>query len=217
MQFFYHEDAGVLNLSLPKSEQKHFKARRIKHQASFLFRNLKDDCLYTYTLACPKTFEFRLTKVEKDSVKDQGKAIKLALAMIDPKDIEQVLPFINELGLSSLILVKTHFSQGNFKLDEKRVLNILINSCKQSGRTRLLKLESFDSLDSFLQSYPLSCALDFNADLASFDENELYFIGPEAGFSKEELQLFKKKSSLKLSNILKSKTALTALCAKLCL
>lgn len=213
MQFFYHEEAGKKELFLAKEEQKHIKVRR-KKLKSLNIRNLKDDYLYTYEIDLKS---FALYLKAKQRLVEEKESFSLAMAVIEPKELEKCLVFLNELNLSKLVLVYTAYSQANFKLDLKRIKRILINSCKQSGRGKLMDIQIYENLSSFLQKYPKAIALDFSGEKASFDKNELYFIGPEGGFSQEELALFHKKQGLKTQNILRSKTAAIALASLLAL
>lgn len=209
MQFLYHERAKDELIKLEKEEARHIKVRREQNKSLFYFRNLEDDFLYTYLSMDEKKIHFKLVKKEEKPSKSPS--FSLALAMIEPKQIEQVLIYLNELNCKVLYLIYTKYSQKHFKLDENRIKKILINSCKQCNRSKILEIKIFYKLSDFLASFPDTIAIDFSGKDMSLDTKSLYFIGPEGGFSKDELALFKNIKKLQTSNILRSKTAAIAI------
>lgn len=213
MQFLYHENAGLKIIQLNSSEARHFKVKRLKNK-EIAFSNLEDNILYKYSLLDEKKLTFSLISSSKNAPKT-GVKLRLALAMIDPKEIEDALPFVNEMGLDELILVRTKYSQGNFKLDLKRIKRILINSCKQCGRQDLIKISVYEKLADFIKAYPEVIAIDFAGKKEMIKDTNLYFIGPEGGFDESELKLFGLLQGLNAKNILRSKSVLVGLCARL--
>ncbi|KAA6231434.1 16S rRNA (uracil(1498)-N(3))-methyltransferase [Campylobacter sp. LR264d] len=215
MQFYYNETSGTQNLLASKENLLHFKTRHVKNGEILAFRNLKDDFLYEYELSNLSKYDCSLSlknKILKTSSKNN---ITLALGVIDDKILEKTLPFLNELNLYKLILVYTHFSQRNFKIDFARVKRILINSCQQCGRSNLMQLESFENIEKFINAYKNVVLVDFNGEKKEFTQDEIYFIGAEGGFNDDERRLFTKKISLTSPNILKSQTAIISIAAKL--
>lgn len=217
MQFLYHIEAGKESLKLKGEEFAHLKARRVKENDDLALRNLEDDFIYHYKISnlqrnsCVLDF---LGKAPKSSPKS---ALNLALAVIDIKILEKTLPFLNELGVANLHLVYTEFSQRNFKLDFKRLEKIIISSCEQCGRSHKMQIQSYKNIQDFNQAFPNAILVDFEGEGKEFDENKVYFIGPEGGFSQEEKQLFKEKICLKSANILKSQSAIIAVASKILL
>lgn len=221
MQFLYNENAGQNELLLKNEEFKHLKVRRVKLNQSLNLRNLDDDFLYIYKLNTLKRNACVLTLLEKRLTNEpKHKKITLAMGIIEPKSVEKILPFLNELGLDKLIFVLTAFSQRNFKLDFERLKRILISSCEQCGRADLMKFECFDSSKDFANTYPNAVMVDFSAkndDLSELGEKDILFIGAEGGFNDEERKLFQRKIRLKSPYILKSQNAILALTAKILL
>lgn len=221
MQFLYNENAGQNELLLKNEEFKHLKVRRVKLNQSLNLRNLDDDFLYIYKLNELKRNACVLTLLEKRLTNEpKHKKIALAMGIIEPKSVEKILPFLNELGLDKLIFVLTAFSQRNFKLDFERLKRILISSCEQCGRADLMKFECFDSSKDFANTYPNAVMVDFSAkndDLSELGEKDILFIGAEGGFNDEERKLFQRKIRLKSPYILKSQNAILALTAKILL
>lgn len=218
MQFLYHQEAGKEKLYLENEAFKHLKVRRIELGEILKLSTLKDDFLYLYELINLNKHSCELMLKDKIIAPKPSNTSKLALAVIEPKIIEKILPFLNELGLHKLIFVYAEFSQGNFKLDFKRFERILIGSCQQCGRRTLMQFELFKNTKDFLKSYPNAVMVDFNgADEHTFKDfkNELFFIGCEGGFSDEERELFKRKLKLSCPHILKSQSASMVLATKL--
>ena len=221
MQFLFDENAGANELCIRGEGFYHLKVRRVRQNESLNVRNLKDDFIYVYKISslnknsCLLNLQEKLLNSSILSTK-----ITLALGVIEPKILEKTLPILNELGLYKLILVFTHFSQRNFRLDFRRLERILIKSCEQCGRANLMQIECFDSTKDFANTYENIVMLDFSGevvdDFSNFKgESEILFIGAEGGFTDEERSLFKKKIKLKSSYILKSQSAIISVAAKI--
>ena len=222
MQFLFDENAGANELCIRGEGFYHLKVRRVRQNESLNVRNLKDDFVYVYKISSLNKNSCLLNLQEKalnSSILPQK--ITLALGIIEPKVLEKTLPFLNELGLFKLILVFTHFSQRNFKLDFKRLERILIQSCEQCGRANLMQIECFDSTKDFANAYENIVMLDFSGENSDFSEfkgdDKILFIGAEGGFTDEERSLFKKKIKLKSPYILKSQSAIISVAAKILL
>ena len=222
MQFLFNENAGANELCIRGEDFHHLKVRRLRQNENINLRNLKDDFVYVYKISSLNRNSCLLNLQEKllnSSILPQK--ITLALGVIEPKILEKTLPILNELGLFKLILVFTHFSQRNFKLDFKRLERILIKSCEQCGRANLMQIECFDSTKDFANAYENIVMLDFsgeNSDFSEFKgESEILFIGAEGGFTDEERSLFEKKIKLKSPYILRTQSAIISVAAKLLL
>ena len=222
MQFLFNENAGANELCIRREDFHHLKVRRLRQNENVNLRNLKDDFVYVYKISNLNRNSCLLNLQEKllnSSILPQK--ITLALGIIEPKVLEKTLPFLNELGLFKLILVFTHFSQRNFKLDFRRLERILIKSCEQCGRANLMQIECFDSTKDFANAYENIVMLDFSGENSDFSEfkgdDKILFIGAEGGFTDEERSLFKKKIKLKSPYILKSQSAIISVAAKILL
>ncbi|TKX30796.1 16S rRNA (uracil(1498)-N(3))-methyltransferase [Campylobacter estrildidarum] len=218
MQFLYHQKAGEDFLKLKGEEFSHLKARRVKENEILILRNLEDEFAYTYQISnlerhsCELHF---LSKENKTTCKNT--TLNLALAVIDVKILEKTLPFLNELGVKTLHLVFTEFSQRNFKIDLKRLEKIIIASCEQCGRESKMKMQIYNNIRNFYEKFPEAVLVDFEGESKEFDPSKIYFIGPEGGFSQSEKKMFKEKIGLKVSNILKSQSAIIAIASKILL
>lgn len=221
MQFLYDENAGKNELLLENEAFHHLKVRRVQADERLNLRNLKDDFLYTYQITKLSRNSCTLMLREKTLAKAQMHAnLSLALGVIDPKNIEKALPFLNELGLAKLIFVYSEFSQAHFKPCFARFERILISSCEQCGRSDIMQFECFKSVAHFAKAYPKAIMLDFSAendDFSALSENDIIFVGAEGGFSDTERALFERKIRLKSPYILRSQSALVAVAAKILL
>lgn len=222
MQYSYCPLAGESTLDLDVKEYQHiFKVRRVAVGQNLVWCNLKDDTFYTYKIQSISKKQAHLELV--DSLKEEKKNtcnLHVGWAIVDPKTIEKNLAMLNELGVQKISFVYADFSQKNYKIDEKRLQRILINSSEQCGRTSLMQFEIIPSVKEYLQAYPKSTIIDFCDNYLPNDSTITEFlVGPEGGFSQNERELFDKKSvfGLKSSNILKSETAVIGICAKLSL
>ena len=222
MQFLFDENAGTNELCIRGEGFYHLKVRRVRQNESLKVRNLKDDFIYVYKISSLNR-NFCLLNLQEKSLNSSilPQKITLALGVIEPKILEKTLPFLNELGLFKLILVFTHFSQRNFRLDFRRLERILIKSCEQCGRANLMQIECFDSTKDFANAYENIVMLDFSGENSDFSEfkgdDKILFIGAEGGFTDEERSLFKKKIKLKSPYILKSQSAIISVAAKILL
>lgn len=217
MQFLYHEESGLEQIILNTEQNKHLKARRIKEKELLKLRNLKDEFLYFYEVLNFDKNSSTLQFLKKEKTPILKSNICLALAVIEPKDFERILPFLNELGVDKIILVYAKYSQAHFKLDLKRCERILIHSCEQCGRNYKMEFEFFENTKDFLKFYPQAIMVDFDGEKSEFLKDKLYFIGPEGGFSEGEKTLFKEKIALKNANVLKSQSAILAVASKILL
>ncbi|PID47989.1 MAG: 16S rRNA (uracil(1498)-N(3))-methyltransferase [Proteobacteria bacterium] len=221
MQFVYHKLAGSQSLEIKGEKFKHLiKARRKKVGESLHARNLEDGFLYTYTIENINRNEAELSLLSKTKSQKLPSDLNLGWAVVDPKIIEKILPFLNEIGVGGINFVYTDFSQKNFKLDLERMERILINSSEQCGRTKLLQIKIYENLQEYLNSYPNSFILDFGGKkIDKTFKSESILVGCEGGFSKEERGLFDQDKILGLESplILKSETAVCSLGAKLLL
>lgn len=220
MQFAYHPQAGVENLIVDVKENAHlFKVRRVSIGDTLTWRNLSDDNLYEYTIVRIDKKEALLEKIgQKHHPVVAQKALHVGWCIVDPKTIEKNLPMLNELGVETMSFVYADFSQKQYKVDEERLKRILVNSCQQCGRSRLMSIEVIKSVKAYFEKYPSSAILDFSSrTLSSKEAIDSILIGPEGGFSPKERSLFEQKEifGLGCTTILRSETAVVAATSKI--
>ncbi|MGL2823260.1 16S rRNA (uracil(1498)-N(3))-methyltransferase [Helicobacter pylori] len=216
MRFVYHPLAKEPTLKIEGESYIHlYRSRRIKSTSRLDLRNLKDGFLYTYEHAeiAKKHALLRLVGTRQLEIMANKKA-HLILSVIEIKNIEKILPFLNQLGVSKLSLFYADFSQRNEKIDSaklERFQKILIHSCEQCGRSVLMELEAFSSTKEVLNAYPKASVLDFNGETlpASANFEKGIIIGPEGGFSEQERGYFKEREiyRIPLDMVLKSESA----------
>lgn len=159
MQFFYHKDSGLESIALDSKDSHYlFHVRRFKQGETLLTTNLNDMQLYSYKHEKKNIFKL----IGLHSKAAQPKAYThILLAMIDLKDIYDILPTLNALNVASLRLFYADFSQKNRKIDIQKAQRILQYSCMQCGRMKPLEIAIHNNLESVCKAFPNAIAIDF--------------------------------------------------------
>lgn len=221
MQFTFHEESGSPFLEIEGDIYKYlFKARRHKINEKIYFRNLKDNILYLYNV---NIIDRRKAICElissEEKIIENSKKLHLAWCVLDPKTIEKSISSLNELGVDKITFIYCEFSQKNFKINFEKIEKILINSSSQCGRSSIIKLDTCETLDNFLNIYPNSYLLDFSEEyIDSKKENiETIVIGCEGGFSELERKKFNDDKVVGFNSnlILRSETATISAASKI--
>jgi len=214
MQFIY-EPALTPTLTITNDNYKYLiKVRRFKENEII---NITD---------FQQIFEYKITNITKKSVTlIQQKSIPLPPKLkpfhigwckIDPKNIEKVLPTLNEIGVTKITFINCDRSQGNFKIKLDRIQKILINSNQQCGRIEIMEIDFCENLDKFLVKHPNAKICDFGGNNIT-EYFEVGVVGCEGGFSEREKKLFKNIVAFDTPLILKSESAVVALASKVLL
>lgn len=199
MRFIYHQDAGNESIKIEGELYTHlYQSRRTKAEKNLSLRNLKDDNLYTYEHIEISRKYALIRLIEKiHSPNISKKNIHLIWAIIEVKNIEKTLPYLNQLGVRKISFFYAHRSQKNEKLNLDRLRKILIHSCEQCGRSDVMALEVMANTAEALKLYPNAVVFDFGGkDIkeTSIDLSQGIFIGTEGGFDDEERALLKNRS-----------------------
>ena len=223
MIFLYNKDAGKELLKLRGEDHKYLiKVRRHKVGDILHLRNENDsDILYTYSIkdVTPRELFIELQNSKTKKVVPQ-KYLHIGWCMIDPKNIEKVLPSLNEIGISKISFIYCKRSQKNFKPDLKRLRRILKASNQQCGRSNFMKFTTYDNLKKFLEDHPDVKVFDFcDTILKEQSDFKDVLIGSEGGFSPEEKELLNQKEVFRLDTplVLRSESAAYAVAAKILL
>lgn len=222
MLYLYHKEASQPQLTLEGDAHRYiFKVRRHKVDDTLYLRNLEDGLLHRYLITY---IDKRSVMLElQESIRHDVKAkqsLHIGWCIIDPKNIEKVLPSLNEMGVEKITFIYCKRSQKSFKLDFKRLEKILLNSSQQSGRSKMMQLENADNLEDFLKRYPESYLLNFSQNiLTAHSSIKTIVIGCEGGLHEEEVSLFHKDKMIGFDTalVLKSESAACAVAAKLIL
>jgi len=134
MLYLYHKEAGQPQLTLLGDEHRYiFKVRRHKVDDSLYLRNLEDGLLHRYLITYLDKRSVNLELQESQTLEVKAKVpLHIGWCVIDPKNIEKVLPSLNEMGVEKITFIYCKRSQKSFKLDFKRLAKILLNSSQQS-------------------------------------------------------------------------------------
>jgi len=222
MLYLYHKEAGQFQLTLVGDEHRYiFKVRRQKIGDSLYLRNLEDGLLYHYRITFIDKNAVILELQESQRLEVKAKVpLHIAWCIIDPKNIEKVLPSLNEMGVEKITFIYCKRSQKSFKVDFKRLEKILLNSSQQSGRSQMMLLEMGESIEAFLKLHPQSKMLNFSENtIHSQTPISTIVIGCEGGFHENEVALFTDENIIGFdtSLVLKSESAACAVASKILL
>ncbi len=173
----------------------------------------------------------KITEITKDratclvfEVEEQQKLpfhLILALGMLKMSHLEIAIEKATELGIDEIWLFESDKSEKKSLSPNglKRLSHIVFSATKQSGRLYLPKLCIKKDLAECLLESKNSFYGSFDDDAKSLEKISehiaeqktcTFFIGPESGFSKKEIQSFKQKGSIPFSlhpNTLRAETA----------
>lgn len=220
MQYLYHKDSGYDQLILRGDEHHYiFKVRRHRQNEIIALRNLEDDILYLYKIVSIDKKEAFLELVEEKVLQITAKnALHIGWCLIDVKNIEKILPTLNEMGVDKITFILCKRSQQNIKVDFDRLNRIVLNSSQQCGRSSIMNFELSTSLEDFLSKNPQSYMLNFSQNyISSSSDMDTIVIGCEGGFSDSEIKLFgvDKIVGFDTQLILRSESAVCAVASKI--
>ena len=222
MLYLYHKEASQPQLTLVGDEHRYiFKVRRHKVDDTLYLRNLEDGLLHRYLITYLDKRSVNLELQESQTLEIKAKVpLHIGWCVIDPKNIEKVLPSLNEMGVEKITFIYCKRSQKSFKVDFKRLEKILLNSSQQSGRSEMMQLEMAESLEAFIAENPQSYLLNFSEHtLTSEISIDTIVIGCEGGMTEDEVALFTPERVIGFDTplVLKSESAVCAVAAKILL
>jgi len=216
MLYLFNQNSGSSSLQLEGDEHRYiFKVRRHKVEDTLFLRNLKDETIYEYLIINmdKKSTLLQLQNSQKLII-GAKKSLHIGWCVIEPKNIEKVLPTLNEIGVDKITFIYCSRSQKSFKLDFNRLHKILLNSSQQSGRSTMMLLEEAKDLQTFLTQNPSSKLLNFSKNNFVLNhEIKTIVIGCEGGLTDEEVSLFNAQNivGFETSLVLKSESAVCAI------
>jgi len=222
MQYLYIKEAKNPTVTLSGDEHRYvFKVRRHRVDDVIALRNLQDEFIYYYKITHidKKTSILELQEAQQLTIK-ASKFLHIGWCIIDTKNIEKILPSLNEMGVSKVSFIYCKRSQKSFKIDFKRLDKILLNSSQQCGRSVMMELEVVESLDRFIKMYPDAKMLNFSQNnFVQKDNIDTIVVGCEGGFSDDEVALFDSQKIVGFDTplILKSESAVCAIASKVLL
>ncbi len=220
MQYLYHEKASSSSIVLSGDAHRYiFKIRRHKLGDTIALRDLKSEEIYLHKIISIDKKEAHLSLQETQMMPiGAKKELHIGWCIIEPKNIEKVLPILNEAGVSKITFIHCKRSQQNFKLDLERLERILLSSSQQCGRSRMMKLDEVKSLKEFITLYPKSSMLNFSHNnIEEHKDIDTIVVGCEGGFTSDEIAFFDAQKVVGFDTplILKSESAVCAVALKL--
>ena len=223
MQFTFHKDAGKETLVVEEELNKYlFKVRRHKSDEKLFFRNLIDNNIYEYQIQDihRKRTTLLLINSEERIIEPENK-LHIGWCIIDPKSIEKVIAGLNEIGVSKITFIQCQYSQKQYKINFDKLEKLLINSSQQCGRSSIIKIESSNSMDEFIDKYPDTFMFNFSSNHVQTYANSIktILIGCEGGYSSDEISKIKSDKIVGINSnlILRSETAIVSVASKILL
>ena len=189
------------------AEAKHLKALRLGDNDKVMITNGTGLCAVATVQRISKE-EYRLSV--KGYLPEHGempRKVGLALGLLDNRDrFEIALEKAVELGVSDFYPLITDYVQGK-KYNKSRTELKVIAATKQCKRARFMKVHDLISIADFAEmtrDYEQIILADENGEAPTktiFKKSVLLLIGPEGGFSEDEIRLFKEDSRVELWNL----------------
>ncbi len=158
-----------------------------------------------------------------------GKSVSLYVSIIKNSNFELIIEKAVELGVVEIIPITTERSMKN-SLNAQRINKIIKEATEQSGRIDLMKIGDIVDLKNAIKTAKDVSDIVYFGSLKEKDQETkvkknnqkkiAVFIGPEGGFSDEELSLFKSENinPLRLGKyVLRAETASIVACGILSL
>jgi len=184
-------------------EINHLKALRIKDNELIMATNGRGISCEGYIKKINNKLFIEIKKYYEINFNENKTETSILLGLLSNKErLEFALEKSVELGVNNIFLFKTKFSNNN-KINLDRLNKKIISSLKQCKRTKLPKifiLNSIEEILKFAQFFNYIYIADIDGEnLSKINLNikPLVAVGPEGGFSKEEI--------IYLTNLLSSK------------
>jgi len=124
--------------------------------------------------------------------------------------MKEIIKHGTEIGVAIFYVTRFKFS-GNINFNVERWKNVMREACKQSGNPFTPEIKLVDSSELFQKKgFYLCYKNDTINNIKIFDGEISIFVGPEGGWSEEEVELFDRSKLVPLKlgdNILRTETA----------
>jgi 16S rRNA (uracil1498-N3)-methyltransferase len=164
-----------------------------------------------------------LTILEKqENTVKPDREIWLFAALVKKDTFEWIVEKATELGVSHIVPVISARTEKK-DVNMERLTKISIEAAEQSGRGTVPKIHNILKLADCLDTYSEQKAVVWEPTAQKFDRKDMNtivstYIGPEGGWTKEELEMFEKKGMKLVSlgpQILRAETAVVAALAQM--
>lgn len=220
---FFLKNKEIKNKTVMFDEEQSKKIRKVMRMKAGDKVAVFDNNAWTYTVELEKiTNNFSVGKIVEQEMVEKSTNIVLYQSLPKNLKTEFIIQKCTELGVDKIVFFASDFSQikANLVNDSKvkRWRKVAIESTEQCGRNFVPEIqletgnlegilkELKDQNNFFLHQDGEYLELQYDKNLASLN----FFVGPEGGFSPEEIKNFEsyKVKKVKIAeNILRSETA----------
>ncbi|HSE56636.1 MAG TPA: RsmE family RNA methyltransferase [Candidatus Paceibacterota bacterium] len=126
---------------------------------------------------------------------ESERAVHAGIAILKKENFELVAQKLVEMGIASITPLISHRTIKN-NIDRERVQKIMIEAAEQAGRLYVPELTEPASVADFLERQKTVAVFQMNGipvHEAKHASEITFMIGPEGGWSTEELELFSEK------------------------
>ncbi len=168
--------------------------RFVKGDQVILFDNSGDDFLFAIDGYVSDGVSFSLIEMRKNIVTPVRETY-LFSSIVKKDNFEWIAQKATELGVSHIIPIASDRSEKK-DLNRERINKIIIEAAEQSGRGTLPILYEVTDLKSALSNYGHVKSIAWDPSATKFSSEDMIdcigaYIGPEGGWSQQELELFK--------------------------
>lgn len=185
------------NLEISGDSARHLNVVRIRQKENLLVLNGKGVKAQAVVLEVSKS----LVVISIHEITEFNKFHSLKLAIACPKKdaFEDIVKMAVELGISEIYPLTSQYSQYEYQKSE-RLDRIIESALVQSNNTYWPVIHEQLGLESFLESNTHQLAffnsIPSNSGDQRFDSEAILLIGPEGGFSKEEVDAILKAKNI---------------------
>lgn len=144
----------------------------------------------------------------------------IACALINPNRFSIMVEKIAELGVQNIYPIISDYTQYK-SFNKQKVSQIIVQACEQSKRLTIPKIHEINKLKEFLDKFSNDQEIFVGLEIENttrmihcLNKKALFLVGPEGGFSSDEIKLFESRVAIKTfhfgHNILRSETAAIA-------